>query len=110
MCGIMGYVGERQAAPIVLEGLARLEYRGYDSAGLAILQPTSEFATRKSVGNLASLRAELNGDLPGGCLGIGHTRWATPGPPSVSNAQAPTGTATVASRSSKMGSSTTTPP
>ena len=86
MCGIMGYVGERQAAPIVLEGLTRLEYRGYDSAGLAILQPTSEFATRKSVGNLASLRAELNGDLPGGCLGIGHTRWATHGPPSVSNA------------------------
>ena len=86
MCGIMGYIGEREAAPIVLEGLARLEYRGYDSAGLAILQPTSEFATRKSVGNLASLRAELNGDLPGGYLGIGHTRWATHGPPSVSNA------------------------
>ena len=86
MCGIMGYVGERQAAPIVLEGLARLEYRGYDSAGLAILQPTSEFATRKSVGNLASLRAELKDDLPSGYLGIGHTRWATHGPPSVSNA------------------------
>ncbi len=86
MCGIMGYIGGRQAAPIVLDGLSRLEYRGYDSAGLAILRPTALFATYKAVGKLTALHAELEGGLPSGKLGLGHTRWATHGPPNLANA------------------------
>ena len=86
MCGIMGYVGDRQAAPIVLDGLSRLEYRGYDSAGLAVLRPSAAFVTRKAVGKLTALHAELEGGIPPGVLGLGHTRWATHGPPNLANA------------------------
>ena len=86
MCGIMGYVGERQAAPIVLDGLSRLEYRGYDSAGLAVLQPSGAFATYKAVGKLTALQETLEGGVPPGVLGVGHTRWATHGAPNLSNA------------------------
>ena len=86
MCGIVGYIGHRQAAAVVLEGLGRLEYRGYDSAGIAVLKPTGTFATYKAVGKLSALHTRLEEGLPAGGLGIGHTRWATHGPANLSNA------------------------
>ncbi len=85
MCGIVGYVGKLQAAPILLEGLRRLEYRGYDSAGLSVLKGT-ELQTRKKKGKIDEGLAPLLQALPAaGQLGIGHTRWATHGPPSDEN-------------------------
>ena len=81
MCGIVGYIGNEQAAPILLDGLAKLEYRGYDSAGIAVYDGT-KVATLKSKGRLKVL-SELSHDgatLPG-TVGIGHTRWATHGSP-----------------------------
>lgn len=86
MCGIVGYIGNEQAAPILLDGLAKLEYRGYDSAGIAVYDGT-KVATLKSKGRLKVL-SELSHDgatLPG-TVGIGHTRWATHGSPSDVNA------------------------
>src|SRR5213596_1629094 len=85
MCGIVGYVGKLQAAPILLEGLRRLEYRGYDSAGVSVLNG-SELQTRKKKGKIDEGLAQLLQALPAaGHLGIGHTRWATHGPPSDEN-------------------------
>src|SRR6266516_6893536 len=85
MCGIVGYVGKLQAAPILLEGLRRLEYRGYDSAGVSVLNG-SELQTRKKKGKIDEGLARLLQSLPAaGQLGIGHTRWATHGPPSDEN-------------------------
>lgn len=86
MCGIVGYIGKEQAAPILLDGLAKLEYRGYDSAGLAVYNG-SDIEIVKAKGRLQALR-DLTGDGKSlqGTLGIGHTRWATHGEPSVSNA------------------------
>src|SRR6266436_6611739 len=85
MCGIVGYVGKLQAAPILLEGLRRLEYRGYDSAGLSVLN-AGELQTRKEKGRIDEGLARLLQALPAaGQLGIGHTRWATHGPPSDEN-------------------------
>src|SRR3989441_1285420 len=85
MCGIVGYVGKLQAAPILREGLRRLEYRGYDSAGLSVLNG-SELQTRKKKGKIDEGLARLLQALPAaGQLGIGHTRWATHGPPSDEN-------------------------
>ena len=78
MCGIVGYTGRDQAAPILLEGLARLEYRGYDSAGIAVLDG-HELAVEKRAGKLGVLRQAVDGALPHGRTGIGHTRWATHG-------------------------------
>ena len=86
MCGIVGYTGHRQAMPIILDGLSRIEYRGYDSAGIAVLGPSGVFETNKAVGKLDALRAGLEGAFIGGTLGLGHTRWATHGAPSLSNA------------------------
>jgi glutamine---fructose-6-phosphate transaminase (isomerizing) len=88
MCGIVGYVGDAEAAPVLLAGLRRLEYRGYDSAGIAVLDPSGGFTVRKREGKLARLIEDLaaNGGLPRGGLGIGHTRWATHGAPSLENA------------------------
>ncbi|MEK7873923.1 MAG: hypothetical protein AAB502_08735 [Chloroflexota bacterium] len=86
MCGIVGYVGQRPAAPLLLEGLQRLEYRGYDSSGIAVLSPRGEIAVHKAVGKLSALHASVQGRLPSGTVGIGHTRWATHGKPSVLNA------------------------
>ncbi|MBM3891140.1 MAG: glutamine--fructose-6-phosphate transaminase (isomerizing), partial [Verrucomicrobia bacterium] len=84
MCGIVGYIGQRPAAPLLLDGLRRLEYRGYDSAGIAIVHD-GHLDTRKVVGKLDRLAEALQRQpLPGG-LGIGHTRWATHGKPSVDN-------------------------
>ncbi len=85
MCSIVGYTGSRPAGPIVIEGLKQLEYRGYDSAGIAILQPDGHLALHKSVGKLSRLLSSLNG-MPQGCVGVGHTRWATHGKPTLDNA------------------------
>jgi len=86
MCGIVGYVGSRDATPIILEGLKRLEYRGYDSAGLAVLQEDGSIAVRREVGKLAALIDMVGADPVKGHVGIGHTRWATHGEPSRRNA------------------------
>ena len=86
MCGIVGYVGEKQALEVVVEGLRRLEYRGYDSAGVAIVAG-DRLETRKKAGKLANLESLLGEDpLEAATLGIGHTRWATHGGPTDSNA------------------------
>ena len=86
MCGIVGYVGAKQALEIVVEGLRRLEYRGYDSAGIAVVSH-DELHTRKRAGKLANLEALLGEDpLPDSTTGIGHTRWATHGAPNDLNA------------------------
>jgi glucosamine--fructose-6-phosphate aminotransferase (isomerizing) len=79
MCGIIGYTGSRQASPILLEGLSRLEYRGYDSAGIAVIGPDGGPVVRKLSGKLSRLKAALESGLPQGVVGIGHTRWATHG-------------------------------
>src|SRR5947208_15986865 len=85
MCGIVGYVGKQQAAPILLEGLRRLEYRGYDSAGLSVLNG-AELQTRKKKGKIdEGLGQVLNARPATGHMGVGHTRWATHGPPSDEN-------------------------
>jgi glucosamine--fructose-6-phosphate aminotransferase (isomerizing) len=85
MCGIIGYIGERPAVPIVIEGLRRLEYRGYDSAGTVVIAD-GEFHSRRSVGKIARLEEVIGpAGLPG-TIGIGHTRWATHGRPSEENA------------------------
>ena len=86
MCGIIGYVGPRPAGPILMEGLKRLEYRGYDSAGLAVLTPEDALTVEKRPGKIAELEDALNGRLPSGTCGIAHTRWATHGPPTRANA------------------------
>ncbi|MEJ6506645.1 MAG: glutamine--fructose-6-phosphate transaminase (isomerizing), partial [Microbacteriaceae bacterium] len=87
MCGIVGYVGQRSTAQVVLGGLARLEYRGYDSAGIAIVTPGNALVSHKRAGKLSVLRDDLATDpLPDGTTGIGHTRWATHGPPTDNNA------------------------
>ncbi len=85
MCGIVGYIGHRDATPLILNGLQRLEYRGYDSAGIAVMQG-GEIAVRRDVGKLGNL-VQLVGEAPlNGRIGIGHTRWATHGVPSSRNA------------------------
>jgi glucosamine--fructose-6-phosphate aminotransferase (isomerizing) len=86
MCGIVGYVGPRNATPIILEGLKRLEYRGYDSAGLAVMQADDSIAVRREVGKLAGLMELVAAEPVSGQVGIGHTRWATHGEPSRRNA------------------------
>ncbi len=85
MCGIVGYVGKQDAVPILLEGLKRLEYRGYDSAGVAVLRD-GKIEVRRSVGKLANLEKAVAGKVVSGPVGIGHTRWATHGKPSEQNA------------------------
>ncbi len=85
MCGIMGYVGHREAAPLLFQGLKRLEYRGYDSAGIAAFT-NGRIAIRRAVGKLAQLDQLLQAEPLPGSVGIGHTRWATHGPPSEENA------------------------
>lgn len=85
MCGIIGYVGNQEAVPILIEGLAKLEYRGYDSSGVAVLQG-EKIAVRRSVGKLMNLQNSLKANELKGTVGIGHTRWATHGKPSEQNA------------------------
>ena len=85
MCGIVGYVGEQQSAPILVSGLKKLEYRGYDSAGLAVVNGGKLGVVRAS-GKLVNLEARIGSEPPRGTLGIGHTRWATHGRPTDENA------------------------
>ena len=85
MCGIVGYVGEQDALGVVMDGLRRLEYRGYDSAGVAVLKD-GVLDVRRKAGKLVNLEKLLDGDEPAGTLGIGHTRWATHGGPTDRNA------------------------
>jgi glucosamine--fructose-6-phosphate aminotransferase (isomerizing) len=84
MCGIVGYVGERNAVEVILDGLKRLEYRGYDSAGLAVLDG-AHLAIRRSLGKIGHLEARLGREPAAGSTGLGHTRWATHGRPSEAN-------------------------
>ncbi len=86
MCGIVGYIGSRQAQDFLLEGLRRLEYRGYDSAGMASLTDSGEVRCVKSVGRIESLSENLKSHPTPGSIGIGHTRWATHGSPTLENA------------------------
>ena len=86
MCGIVGYVGDQEAQPILLEGLRKLEYRGYDSAGIAVLNNRGEMNLVKCEGRLSRLEEKLAGNALAGSVGIGHTRWATHGAPSELNA------------------------
>ncbi|MCB1094552.1 MAG: glutamine--fructose-6-phosphate transaminase (isomerizing) [Verrucomicrobiae bacterium] len=85
MCGIIGYIGKREAAPIMVEGLRKLEYRGYDSAGLAVLSG-GRIAVRKCSGRIQDLQSHLAENTPSGVSGISHTRWATHGPATDNNA------------------------
>jgi glucosamine--fructose-6-phosphate aminotransferase (isomerizing) len=94
MCGIVGYVGTQQALDVVLAGLRRLEYRGYDSAGVAVQTPAGDLDLAKKAGKLANLEKELaEHPLAEGTVGIGHTRWATHGGPTDANAHPHTGAA-----------------
>jgi glucosamine--fructose-6-phosphate aminotransferase (isomerizing) len=85
MCGIVGYVGDKIATPLLIDGLKRLEYRGYDSAGVAVMNGKG-VETRKAAGKIARLESVIDANPPLGTLGIGHTRWATHGPPNEINA------------------------
>ncbi|HRF78616.1 MAG TPA: glutamine--fructose-6-phosphate transaminase (isomerizing) [Flavobacteriales bacterium] len=91
MCGIVAYLGEKQAYPILINGLRRLEYRGYDSAGVALLTG-NELTIYKCQGKVSDLEAHINGRSTAGTVGIGHTRWATHGPPNDVNAHPHQGT------------------
>ena len=103
MCGIVGYIGSQKAVPILVEGLSRLEYRGYDSAGIAVLSASGTQVFRK-VGRVRDLEASLPKRLTGK-VGIGHTRWATHGPATEENAH-PHPARTAGSASSTTASST----
>ncbi len=106
MCGIVGAVAQRDVVPILIEGLRRLEYRGYDSAGVAVLNGTGTIKRLRAVGKVRMLEDALEADPTHGLLGIAHTRWATHGVPSERNAHPHIpGTA---SRSSTTASSRTT--
>ena len=87
MCGIVGYVGPKKVVPVIIEGLRRLEYRGYDSAGIAVGSPSSNrLAVWRAPGKLRNLEEILHENPPEGTFGIGHTRWATHGRPTEENA------------------------
>src|SRR5262245_34917581 len=86
MCGIIGYIGERESTPILIEGLRRLEYRGYDSAGVAVYEGPERTRVVRCRGKLGNLEGLLKESPPRGKVGIGHTRWATHGRPSDENA------------------------
>ena len=89
MCGVFGYTGSRPATPLLLEGLGRLEYRGYDSAGICVASPNgrADLQVMRSAGKLSALRKRVMDWNPEGFAGMGHTRWATHGPPTEANAQ-----------------------
>src|SRR4051812_35863352 len=85
MCGIIGYIGTKPVLPVLLDGLRRLEYRGYDSAGVAVVR-NGQIELRRSAGKLARLEAVIDADPIDGEYGVGHTRWATHGRPTEENA------------------------
>ncbi len=86
MCGIVGYLGNQEAFPLLIKGLKRLEYRGYDSAGIAVLSENGNLKHHRRKGKVDDLLEHMSGSIPTGNLGIGHTRWATHGPPNDINA------------------------
>ncbi len=86
MCGIIGYLGKKEAAPLLLEGLRRLEYRGYDSSGLSVADESNKITTLKAVGKIDNLIDLVEKEKPKGCWGIGHSRWATNGAVTEENA------------------------
>lgn len=86
MCGIVGYLGEQEAFPLLIKGLKRLEYRGYDSAGIAVLSRDGKLNHHRRKGKVDDLLEHMSGTVPSGTSGIGHTRWATHGPPNDVNA------------------------
>ena len=86
MCGIVGYIGNRKAYPILVKGLKRLEYRGYDSAGVALISESCNLNIYKTKGKVADLEAYVADKDQSGSIGIAHTRWATHGEPCVANA------------------------
>src|SRR5450759_1197905 len=86
MCGIVGYTGPREAGPILMEGLRRLEYRGYDSAGIALVDEDGEMFVEKRAGKLANLETAIADRTPHSAIGLAHTRWATHGRPNDLNA------------------------
>ena len=87
MCGIIGYIGKRNAVPVLLYGLQRLEYRGYDSAGIAVIdKENSKIIVEKQVGKIKDLQEHLWGKKIEGHIGLGHSRWATHGSPTIENA------------------------
>ncbi|MFN7931537.1 MAG: glutamine--fructose-6-phosphate aminotransferase, partial [Blastocatellia bacterium] len=86
MCGIVGYVGNQQVVDVVIEGLRKLEYRGYDSAGIAVINRDGEMQVRRAEGKLRNLETALAKNPIDGDYGLGHTRWATHGRPTEENA------------------------
>src|SRR4028119_1086670 len=86
MCGIVGYVGNKQVVPLIIDGLRKLEYRGYDSAGIAVVDETKELQIRRAEGKLRNLEECIRLNPLDGNYGIGHTRWATHGRPTEENA------------------------
>ena len=86
MCGIVAYIGHKEAYPILIQGLKRLEYRGYDSAGVALLNGTKQLKVYKKQGKVSFLEEEVGSNDVKGSIGIGHTRWATHGPANDLNA------------------------
>ncbi|MBR4301717.1 MAG: class II glutamine amidotransferase, partial [Bacteroidales bacterium] len=86
MCGIVGYIGPKDACPILLKGLHRLEYRGYDSAGVALINNNGNLSVYKSKGKVADLEKHIEDKDISGTIGVAHTRWATHGEPNTTNA------------------------
>ena len=86
MCGIVGYIGPKKVVPLILDGLKRLEYRGYDSAGVAVVNQSGRIEIRRAPGKLRNLEESLRQSPIEGSYGIGHTRWATHGRPTEENA------------------------
>src|SRR5437870_12077520 len=86
MCGILGYIGPKKVVPVVIEGLRKLEYRGYDSAGIAVVNGTGKLEIRRASGKLRNLEEAIAKSPLEGTYGIGHTRWATHGRPTEENA------------------------
>src|ERR671933_1982029 len=86
MCGIVGYIGGREAVPVIVDGLRRLEYRGYDSAGVAVFSDAKCLEVRRASGKLCNLEEVIRDKPVSGLYGIGHTRWATHGRPTEENA------------------------
>ena len=86
MCGIVGYIGKRQAYPILIKGLRRLEYRGYDSAGVGLISSSDKLNIYKAKGKVSNLEETATQKDVSGCIGIAHTRWATHGEPCQANA------------------------
>lgn len=86
MCGIVGYIGQNDAYPVLIEGLKKLEYRGYDSAGVALINSQNQLNIYKTKGKVSNLEQMVADKDCSGCIGIAHTRWATHGEPSATNA------------------------